>query len=69
MAAVPSVETPHIAFIDAGRIGIESDIDLRELRREVTRPAGTTEAAIHSFENENLRSLDPAGHASRHGER
>jgi pyrroline-5-carboxylate reductase len=43
--------------LGAARMAIESDVDLKELRRRVTSPAGTTEAAIQSFENENLRSL------------
>ena len=43
--------------LGAARMAIESDVDLKELRRRVTSPAGTTEAAIQSFEHENLRSL------------
>lgn len=43
--------------LGAARMGIESDVDLQELRRRVTSPAGTTERAIESFEANNLRDI------------
>lgn len=43
--------------LGAARMGIESDVDLVELRRRVTSPAGTTEKAIESFEATQLRSI------------
>ena len=41
--------------LGAARMAIESDDDVAELRRKVTSPNGTTEAAIQSFENSQLR--------------
>lgn len=41
--------------LGAARMGIESDVDLAELRKRVTSPAGTTEKAIESFEANHLR--------------
>ncbi len=41
--------------LGAARMAIESDVDLVELRRRVTSPGGTTQAAIESFENSGLR--------------
>jgi pyrroline-5-carboxylate reductase len=38
-------------------MGIESEVDLAELRRRVTSPGGTTERAIESFEKNGLREL------------
>lgn len=42
--------------LGAARMAIESDVDLVELRRRVTSPGGTTQAAIESFESEGLRN-------------
>ena len=41
----------------AGRILIESDVDAAELRRRVTSPNGTTQAAIETFEAGGFREL------------
>jgi pyrroline-5-carboxylate reductase len=41
----------------AARMGLENDVDLAELRRRVTSPGGTTEAAINSFEAAGVREL------------
>jgi pyrroline-5-carboxylate reductase len=43
--------------LGAARMAIESETDLAELRRRVTSPAGTTEAAVQSFEAAGLRQL------------
>jgi len=43
--------------LGAARMGLESDVDLVELRRRVTSPGGTTERAIDSFENGGLRRI------------
>lgn len=40
--------------LGAARMGIESDVELQELRKRVTSPAGTTEKAIESFEANKL---------------
>lgn len=42
--------------LGAAKLAQESQDDLRELRRKVTSPGGTTERAIASFENDHLRS-------------
>ncbi len=41
--------TLHTA-LGAARMAVESDVDAAELRRRVTSPNGTTEAAINSFQ-------------------
>lgn len=43
--------------LGASRMAMESDVDLVELRRRVTSPAGTTERAIESFEADKLRDV------------
>ena len=43
--------------LGAARMALDSDVDVAELRRRVTSPNGTTERAIASFENDNLRSV------------
>ena len=53
MAEVFAIQT---AF-GAAKLAKESDIDLVELRQRVTSPKGTTERAIHSFENNKLREI------------
>lgn len=40
--------------LGAARMAQDSDVDLAELRRRVTSPGGTTQAAIESFERDNL---------------
>jgi pyrroline-5-carboxylate reductase len=41
----------------AGRMLVESDVDAAELRRRVTSPNGTTQAAIESFEASGFRAI------------
>lgn len=41
----------------AAKMALASDVDLAELRRRVTSPAGTTERAIQSFETDKLRDI------------
>lgn len=43
--------------IGAAQMAKESDVDVAELRRRVTSPAGTTEQAINAFEDANLRGI------------
>lgn len=43
--------------LGAARMAMESQHDVSELRRSVTSPNGTTEAAIHVFESGNLKQL------------
>lgn len=43
--------------LGAARMATESDADLPELRRRVTSPGGTTQAAVESFEADGLRQL------------
>lgn len=52
--------------LGAARMLTESDVDAAELRRRVTSPNGTTQAAIESFEAGGLRALvADAIHAAR----
>jgi len=39
----------------AAKLALQSDVDIKELRRRVTSPKGTTEKAIESFESNNFR--------------
>ena len=41
--------------LGAARMALENDVDLVELRRRVTSPGGTTQAAVESFEARGLR--------------
>lgn len=43
--------------LGAARMALESDVDLVELRRRVTSPGGTTQAAVESFEAAGLRRV------------
>lgn len=43
--------------LGAARMAQENDVGLVELRRRVTSPGGTTQAAIESFEQQGLRTL------------
>lgn len=43
--------------LGAARMAISSDVDTKELRRRVTSPNGTTEAAIKSFEADNIQAM------------
>ncbi|HXR02410.1 MAG TPA: pyrroline-5-carboxylate reductase [Pseudomonas sp.] len=55
--------------LGAARMATESDVDAAELRRRVTSPAGTTEAAIKSFQADGFeaiveKALSAAAHRS-----
>lgn len=41
--------------LGAARMALEGDVDVAELRRRVTSPNGTTQAAIESFDAQGLR--------------
>ncbi len=43
--------------LGAAQMALESDVDVAELRRRVTSPAGTTEQAVNTFEQGGLREL------------
>lgn len=43
--------------VGAARMAQESEDDLATLRRKVTSPRGTTEAAIKSLEGNNIREI------------
>lgn len=43
--------------LGAARMATESDVDAAELRRRVTSPAGTTEAAIKSFQTDGFEAI------------
>jgi pyrroline-5-carboxylate reductase len=53
-------------LLGAARMLTESDVDAAELRRRVTSPNGTTQAAIEAFEAGGFRALvADAIHAAR----
>jgi pyrroline-5-carboxylate reductase len=41
----------------SAKLALASDVDAAELRRRVTSPGGTTEAAIRQFESEHFRDI------------
>jgi pyrroline-5-carboxylate reductase len=43
--------------LGAARMAVASDVDAAELRRRVTSPAGTTEAAIKSFQANGFEAM------------
>ena len=43
--------------LGAATLARQSDVDVAELRRRVMSPGGTTEAAINSFEHDQLRAV------------
>ncbi len=43
--------------LGSAKLALQSDVDAAELRRRVTSPNGTTEAAIKQFESEGFRDL------------
>jgi pyrroline-5-carboxylate reductase len=43
--------------LGACRMAAEGEVDLLELRRRVTSPGGTTQAAVESFEEQDLRGI------------
>jgi pyrroline-5-carboxylate reductase len=43
--------------LGAAILAKQSDVDVAELRRRVTSPKGTTEQAINSFENDQIRAM------------
>jgi pyrroline-5-carboxylate reductase len=55
-ADVAKALTLQTAF-GAAKLALQGDVDTAELRRRVTSPNGTTEAAIKQFESESFREL------------
>lgn len=55
-AEVARTLTLQTAF-GAAKLALQSDVDAAELRRRVTSPNGTTEAAIRQFESDSFREL------------
>lgn len=53
LARLLAIETA----LGAARMAIESDADIAELRRRVTSPGGTTEAALDALEDGGFRKL------------
>ena len=43
--------------LGAARLAQQSDVDVSELRRRVTSPGGTTEAALRQFESEDFNAM------------
>ena len=54
-AKTAALLTQHTA-LGAARMALESDVDAAELRRRVTSPAGTTEAAIKHFQAQGFEA-------------
>jgi pyrroline-5-carboxylate reductase len=55
-AEIANALTLQTAF-GAAKLALQSDVNAAELRRRVTSPKGTTEAAIKQFESEAFRDL------------
>src|SRR5690606_17636558 len=45
------------AALGAATMAMQADVDVDELRRRVTSPGGTTQAAVTCFEEGNIRQL------------
>ncbi len=43
--------------LGSAKLALDSDVDVAELRRRVTSPAGTTEQAVKSFEADGIREI------------
>lgn len=43
--------------LGAARMGLESEVELAELRRRVTSPGGTTERAVQSFQQDRIEDV------------
>ena len=43
--------------LGSAKLALDSDVDVAELRRRVTSPAGTTEQAVKSFEADGIRDM------------
>jgi pyrroline-5-carboxylate reductase len=43
--------------LGAAKLALQSDVDVSELRRRVTSPGGTTEAALRQFESEDFNAM------------
>lgn len=48
-----AIHTAH----GAGAMAMRSDVDIAELRKRVTSPGGTTQAALASFESDKLKEI------------
>ncbi|MGV3593503.1 MAG: pyrroline-5-carboxylate reductase [Gammaproteobacteria bacterium] len=55
-ADIAKALTLQTAF-GAAKLALNSDVDAAELRRRVTSPNGTTEAAIRQFESDSFRDI------------
>ena len=43
--------------LGAARMALESDVDVAELRKRVTSPNGTTQAAVESFQANDIHGM------------
>ncbi|MGB1191793.1 MAG: pyrroline-5-carboxylate reductase [Pseudomonadales bacterium] len=61
LSAEASEQLTQQTALGAARMALESDVDVTELRKRVTSPNGTTQAAIESFQANDLsRIVDQA---------
>ncbi|MDB2409203.1 pyrroline-5-carboxylate reductase [Pseudomonadales bacterium] len=61
LSAEASAQLTQQTALGAARMALESDVDVAELRKRVTSPNGTTQAAIESFQANDLsRIVDQA---------
>ena len=61
LSAEASAQLTQQTALGAARMALESDVDVTELRKRVTSPNGTTQAAIESFQANDLsRIVDQA---------
>ena len=54
LTAKAAAQLTHQTALGAARMAIESDVDVAELRKRVTSPNGTTQAAVESFIANNI---------------
>jgi len=54
LTAEAAAQLTHQTALGAARMAIESDVNVAELRKRVTSPNGTTQAAVESFIANNI---------------
>jgi pyrroline-5-carboxylate reductase len=57
LSAESATELTLQTALGAAKMALNSDVDVQELRRRVTSPKGTTEAAINSFNTDQLDQI------------
>ena len=57
LSAEAAAQLTQQTALGAARMALESDVDVAELRKRVTSPNGTTQAAVESFQASNIHGM------------